>query len=199
MASQKRLGDWRALFGDSSLVAGAVSAFLSGVDTVAWPHRQALEQLGQFISHFASAAAQRFVPLLEQPCVCSMRGCRANAVLHCLGCGEPACLAHLHLSHRAEGLCDQCVRELLRGRPRAVPRRTVAGPSQLELRQARQVLGVRAGASWEEIRLAHRRRAAKFHPDRARTAAQRQQLELKCRKINQAFDVLRAEYERRAA
>ncbi len=59
-------------------------------------------------------------------------------------------------------------------------------PGDLDQARARRLLGVRAGASREQIREAHRRMAAKMHPDRGGSTA-------RIAEINAARDILLAE------
>jgi len=184
------------LFGRSPW-GGVLTAVLQGLDEAAGPQKRAVQQVSEFFSHFSRAAFEKFGAMLEHPRRCSMSGCQAEAVVLCMGCGEAACMAHLHVSHRAEGLCDQCVRDLLELKGREPRRPASKSPSSSDVKQARQTLGVRSGASWNEVQRAHRRAAAEHHPDRARTPSQRRAAEKKSKRINSAFEVLRRHYEQR--
>jgi hypothetical protein len=194
----QQYGSVSDLFGQDGL-GSVLSAFMQGVETVAGPQKRAVQQVTEFFSHFSRNAVERFSPMLERPTRCSMAGCQAEAVSQCVGCGEAACMAHLHVSHRAEGVCEQCVRDLLelKGREHRPP--TGREASAQEVRKALRTLGLRNGCTWAEVQRAHRRAAAENHPDRARTPAQRRKAEDKCKRINSSFEVLRRHYERQAA
>jgi hypothetical protein len=177
---------------------------VQGLEHIWSPETQAaqeriLQQLGRFVAHLGSAALRKFPPSGLRPRRCSMAGCTADGIVTCIGCGQPACLAHVHLSHRADGVCDQCVRDLLEKKGHAAPPEPGRCPTAQQIRAARRTLGVRPGASWDEVRMAHRRKAAENHPDRASTEGERKRLERKAKRINEAFDTLRAAHERKAA
>jgi hypothetical protein len=195
---RQQFGSVSDLFGNAGL-GQFVAAFMDGVETVAGPQKRAFDQVTEFFSHFMHSAVDRFGPMLAKPTRCSMAGCQAEAVTQCMGCGEPACMAHLHVSHRAEGVCDQCVRDLLETKGRQYRPPNAREASAQEVRKALRLLGLRLGATWTEVQRAHRRTAAESHPDRARTPAQRRKAEDKSKRINAAFDVLRRHYERQAA
>lgn len=195
--SKQKYGSVSDLFGRDGW-GSVLAAFMQGVDTVAGPQKRAVQQVTEFFSHFSRNAVERFAPLLMQPRRCSMQGCSSEAVAECMGCGLPSCMAHLHVSHRAEGICDQCVRDLLELKGTAA--RPAAGrqPDATEVARALRTLGLRRGASWSEVQRAHRLAAAENHPDRARTAARRKASEEKSKRINAAFEVLRRHYEQQS-
>ena len=58
-----------------------------------------------------------------------------------------------------------------------------ANPGQMTVEQAREILGVKAGASKEEIIMAHKRMMQKVHPDRGGT-------DFLAAQLNQAKDTL---------
>lgn len=175
--------------------AGDVAtAFLSGLELVAGPQKRVVDQLGQFAAHFSRAAVEKLAVAPAQGHHCTMSDCGGEAVLFCLICDTPVCLAHAHVSHRAEGICDQCVRAMLqaRGKPPPVSRPT----REQEIRSALRTLGLTADASWSEVQKTHRRLVAASHPDRAKTATERRRLEERAKRLNAAFAVLRRDQER---
>jgi DnaJ-domain-containing protein 1 len=72
-------------------------------------------------------------------------------------------------------------------------------PTATEIRKALKTLGLRSGASWQQIQRAHRKLAAQYHPDRAPSDTARGMLEDRVKRINVAFEVLRVHHERDAA
>jgi DnaJ-class molecular chaperone len=57
-----------------------------------------------------------------------------------------------------------------------------------------QILGVTPISTWEEVRAAHRKLSAQYHPDRQRTARQRAAAEKKFVQVQKAFEVLKTRY-----
>ena len=201
MASRRRskdVGSVSDVFGEGRW-GSIFSAIMEGIEVAAGPQKRAVAQVSQFFSHFTRNALDQFGPMLLRPRPCSMEDCQEEAVRECEACGEVACMAHLHVSHLADGICDQCVRDLLELKGREYRPPVGRGASAQEVRKALRVLGLRPGASWTEVQRAHRRQAAENHPDRARTPAQRRRAEEKVKGINVAFDVLRRHYEKAAA
>jgi hypothetical protein len=197
-SSSQQYGSVSDLFGRDGL-GSVLSAFMQGVDTVAGPQKRVIQQVTEFFGHFSRSAVERFSPMLARPTRCSMAGCQAEAVAQCMGCGDPACMAHLHVSHRAEGVCDQCVRDLMELKGKQCRPPSGRDATAQEVRKALRTLGVRSGATWAEVQRAHRRAAAENHPDRVRTHAQKRKAEDKSKRINAAFELLRRHYERQAA
>jgi hypothetical protein len=196
-------GGLEDLFGNLGNLGPIAQIFMQGFQTFAGPHKHVFDQLSQFATHFSRNAVQKWtragVPRGTQ---CVMEGCEGEAVLTCMSCGQPACLAHIHLSHRAEGVCDGCVRELLKLKGKtwgadgqqggANPRE----PSGAEIRAAHRKLGVGMDVGWDKVRAAHRFMAAKYHPDRAKNEVERQKSEKVSKEINAAFEMLKSYYEK---
>jgi hypothetical protein len=179
-------------------LGSVASAFMAGVETFAGPQKRLFDQMSQFAAHFSQAAVQKWASQGPLDATCSMQGCGGDAVMRCLGCGHPICLAHAHVSHRAEGLCDQCVRDLMQMKGADAPRpgRYPTGP---EVRAALKTLGLHSKASWPQIQRAHRKLAAQYHPDRAPSESARELLEARVKRINAAFEVLQRHHERKQA
>jgi hypothetical protein len=174
--------------------------FLQGVGVMAGPKRKIIDQLGQFATFFAGAAHEKWPNVVLTAPGCVMSGCGAEAVVNCMACGKSVCLAHVHVSHRADGICDQCVRDVMAMKGSAQQRPGAGrGPSGAEILAAYRKLGLKQGASWVEIQRAHRKMAAKHHPDVAKTPADRAKREQKCKEVNEAFSILRGVYEQSAA
>ena len=172
--------------------------FLASLETIAGPQKRVIDQLSEFAGHFTRNAVSKWPGEVAPATQCVMQECEGEAILRCLGCGHPVCLAHIHVSHRADGVCDHCVRDLLESRPQAASR-TGRTPGPAEIRASLRRLRLPRAATWVEIQRAHRRLAAEHHPDRAKTPAQRLKMEQKAAQINAAFATLRLVYEKDAA
>jgi len=196
MPRKRKAQGLEGLLGLSRGQLGSVaSAFLQSA--VAAPQRRLLDQLGEWASHFSKSALEKWphIGIDEQQCV--MDGCDSEAVLQCMACGAPVCLAHIHLSFRAEGICDQCVRYVTAERRAAGSAARAA--SREDVRAAYRTLGLKQNASWARVQRVHRELAYKYHPDRKRTAPQQELCEARLKRINAAFETLRVHYERKAA
>lgn len=197
MTRKRKQPGLESLFGMNGGSIGSIaSMFVAGLEAATAPHQKVIRQLGEWASHFSKSALDRWTQqdMAGTPCV--MDGCDGDAVLYCMCCGAPVCLAHAHLSFRAEGICDQCVSDAMAAKQRGPQQR---GPSAEDIRSAFRSLGLKQNASWAKVQRAHRELAAKFHPDRARSDEDRLVMEARSKQINAAFDTLRRHYERRAA
>ena len=90
---------------------------------------------------------------------------------------------------------DQPPKAEPRAEPEAEPRAEPDEPQPVELgpTRAHQVLGVRLGASWQEVGRAYRNLAFMHHPDRVAglDTESREYSEEKMKEINAAYDELR--------
>ncbi len=183
---------------DPMQIRNLASMFMQGVETVAPGHKRLMEQMGQFAAHLSRSAVTNWATNLPgQPCC--MQDCGGEAVLLCMACGQPVCLAHVHVSHRAEGVCDECVRSIMESKGRQYQQPGSRQPDAKEVRRAQRVLGLSNSATWVEVQRAHRILAAEHHPDRQRNPAARKRAEEKSKEINAAFDLLKRHYDRKAA
>jgi hypothetical protein len=183
---------------NTSNLRGLASMFMQGVEVAAGPQKRLMDQMGQFAAHFSRNAVTTLVGNL--PGVrCCMADCGQEAVLLCMSCGQPVCLAHVHVSHRADGICDQCVRESMERHGKQPPQPARADADAKALRAAFKVFDLTDEATWAEVQRAHRILAAQHHPDKQRTPAARKRAEEKSKEINSSFEVLRKHYERKAA
>ena len=191
------LGDW------AEAAARAFSNYERGNVDMGAP-RRVMDQLGQWMGHLTRNATIHWGPSLIDPAECSF--CDEDAVTDCIVCGDPVCLAHAHVSHRAEAICDECVEFASKAREkkekkqkrqnrRASPPRN---PAESQVAQAFAILGVSPGAPWEEVQSAYKSAAKANHPDRFQ-GTQREQAEGRLKNINAAFNILKAYYQKRAA
>jgi hypothetical protein len=191
-------GDW------AEAAARAFSSYERGNVDMGAP-RRVMDQLGQWMGHLSRNATIHWGPSLIDPVDCSF--CDEDAVTDCIVCGDAVCLAHSHISHRAEAICDECVEFASRAKEKKEKkhkkqRRRAAPPpgnaSDSQVAQALAILGLSPGASWEDVQGAYRAAARANHPDRFQ-GTQREQAEGRLKNINAAFNVLKAHYSKRAA
>lgn len=187
------------LFNEDSAWGGVASAVMHGLHQATAPQRHIGEQLLQFMGHLQRNVMPWFVNVIPDPC--SMDGCNGRAVLFCMACKKPVCLAHAHISHRGEGVCDECVASLLPAEDRA-RRQQQASPRATEddkVRWAFRIFQLKHTATEREINLRFRKLAAENHPDRAKTDKQRKRAEEKMSRITEAYHVLKKHAQREAA
>jgi len=67
-------------------------------------------------------------------------------------------------------------------------------PNALEVLSALDRLGLKPGASWEEVRAAHRKLSARLHPDRGKTVKEKAKLNTKFVEVQKALDLLKQVY-----
>jgi hypothetical protein len=186
-------------FNEDSPWGGVASAVMHGLHQATAPQRHIADQMMQFMGHLQRNVMPWFVNVIPDPCV--MQGCEARAVVFCMACKKPVCLAHVHVSHRGEGVCDECVASLLPAEDRA-RRRQQAPPRATDddkVRWAFRIFQLKHSATEREINLRFRKLAAENHPDRAKTEKQRKRLEEKMAKITEAYHVLKKYAQREAA
>jgi len=179
------LGDW------AQAAAQIFSSYEKGKVDIGAPKRVVV-QLGQWFGHLAKNAAIKWTPALAESASCSF--CDEDAVTNCIVCGDPCCIAHAHISHRAEAICDECVEKAVQksGKKKKKSRREPRNSQgDLSIRQAYAVLGLSTNASWQEIQEAYKYMAVANHPDRF-TGPKKAQAELKLKEINIAFNLIKS-------
>jgi len=136
--------------------------------------------------------------------------CGSPAIASCVVCSAPVCFDHGMISPRdGTVICFGCVGEAqqMRGSPGgqrqgpqqaggwngqyphwADQQQSSPGPDLEKLREDHlRTLGLSPGVTMSEIRSTYRKMAAKYHPDKARSEAQRKRLDAQMRKINEAY------------
>ncbi len=161
---------------------------------------------------------RRWRVVIVRGAVCSLRPrspftgrfepCGAPAIGVCGCCGQPVCLGHSLIGQTADILCTACLSDYVRvvamrggaSRPEPVAR-PVNGADvvdeQILRKRYLRTLGLKEPTSWEEIREAFRKKALRWHPDRAKPG-KRAEAEAKFKTINEAYSWLRPRYERAA-
>jgi hypothetical protein len=159
--------------------------------------RALVDQLGQWGTLLTTNAAAKWLPRILDPRRCSVRGCRDTAVVPCVVCQCPTCLAHAFLQHDAEGICIDCVVE-------AAQARGAPGPAPAKKREpdpvaaALRVFKLDQDADWEDVIVEYRRLVQKHHPDKQKTDASRKKAEARMKKINGAYATLKRHFEEAA-
>jgi hypothetical protein len=172
---------------------------MQGLQQATARQRHVADQMLQFMGHLQRNVMPWFVNVIPDPCV--MQGCHAQAVVFCLSCKKPVCLAHVHLSHRGEGVCDDCVASLLPAEDRS-RRQQQAAPrtdEDAKVRWALRVMKLKRSATEREITLRFRKLMAENHPDHAKNEAQRRRREKTTAEITEAYHLLKKYAQREAA
>ncbi len=150
--------------------------------------------------------------------------CDRFAVAACTVCHRPTCLHHGHIDQAADIICYVCVgdardvvpphqRERARqdGAPRPRPQHErqeeqarqreqqkpppgKRPPNALEVLTALERLGLKPGATWDQVRVAHRKQSAKLHPDLAKTPKAKAKANTAFVEVQKAFDLLKTVY-----
>lgn len=141
--------------------------------------RRIAEQLGQWFGHLSRNAALHWTPTLAGGHLCSF--CDESAMGTCTVCQDPCCLAHAHVSHRAELVCDECIDRLL-------GRQAKRGPEK----QAFDFFNLTSQARWEDVQAVYKARIRLAHPDVGGSDAETV-------KVNRFYVVLKEHYQRKAA
>jgi hypothetical protein len=186
--------------------AGAIGAAAPGTPQRLW------EETAAWASKFATNAMSRWLPYYASGTDCAvpaMQGgvplpCTNHAIGLCDSCLKPVCLHHARVDQHGGASCYSCIVRMIhaqRGQGHAPPTdahqagQQRAVPAEIAKRSL-AVLGLKPGASWEEIRKAHRKLAARFHPDRVKTETAKRAAAEKCVQVNAALaDLERIKYE----
>jgi hypothetical protein len=175
------------------------------------------DELRPWFSRLAVNAAPKWLPRLSFGFACSVprpdgKACPRPAIAACDVCQQPCCLDHARIDQYGDGICYLCcIEAILRkqaergGQPAPGPGAHARGhappppaPRDRELQWARKTLGVKKAAEWEEVRSAHRKMSAKWHPDRHQGAGYAA-AEQKFKDVQRAFDLLTKEHEKKEA
>ncbi len=172
------------------------------------------EETRGWIGRFFTNATDKWIATYsrQEPCAVKVLRngvpfpCPGFSVLTCDACEKPTCIHHARVDQHGDGTCYHCIADVISIKRSARVTGHKAPPGQDPgapppdvrdeiVRRALAVLGLKPGASWEEVRAAHRKRAAAAHPDRARTEAERAKSEEKCKKLNAALAELSRHYK----
>jgi hypothetical protein len=163
------------------------------------------EELRPWLAKLALHAAPKWVPRLSFGFPCKIPvyvegtpigPCRRVAVGVCEVCSAPCCLDHSRIDQYGDAICYLCIAEAIRTRRVVGPRPGHAAPpgkpppAAEEQRWARKLLDVTEDTPWEEVRSAHRKLSAKWHPDVHRGEKAKARAEAKFKDVQRALDVL---------
>jgi hypothetical protein len=119
--------------------------------------------------------------------------CEAPAILVCMVCNQPSCLAHALVSSDGSGVCMGCVEAMkqLRKEPGGSSQDAQTSETKEELeKKYLKVLGVERGCTKDELTTAYKTLAKKHHPDKQRNSSAKKKAHDKMVELNQAFDWL---------
>jgi hypothetical protein len=174
------------------------------------------DELRPWFGRLVVNAAPKWLPRLSFGFACSVpqptgAACQRPAIAACDVCGQPCCLDHARIDQYGDAICYRCCIEAIRrkqaeraGEPQPGPappgghaHATPPTPDK-DLQWARKTLGVKKGADWEEVRAAHRKMSAKWHPDR-HPGTGYAAAEDKFKQVQRAFGLLVKEREKKEA
>jgi hypothetical protein len=165
----------------------------------------------------------------DSPDVSSGRpmACPSFAVVKCDVCGRPCCLAHARVDYMGDAICEVCIGEAKArrrasswadggptpyarphaGEPRAERRRRAepppheppTAPGVMSRADALRVLKLPKNATWMQVKTQYRKLVLKHNADRPQSDAEREKNTERLKKINAAYAVLKAQYEKREA
>jgi len=121
--------------------------------------------------------------------------CMSLAMVRCDVCGRLSCLNHARIDQFGDAICYLCVADAVRARRGgngAGPhdRSADAPPSADDVRWAAKHLGLKLPVTKQEVREAHRRESARWHPDKHSGAAAKAKAEQRFKDVQRASDIL---------
>jgi hypothetical protein len=172
------------------------------------------EELRPWMRHLGLQAAPKWVPRIAAGFPCKVPlyrsgvrigACPGRAVAECDVCRQTCCLQHARIDQFGEAICFLCVAEARAQSRRRRPSQAAASDAadeevaRRELQRARKVLGVKAADNWQLIQSKYKQLSFKFHPDRHRTPAAKQNAAEKFKEVQWAYKLLDAERTKREA
>jgi hypothetical protein len=117
--------------------------------------------------------------------------CEAPAVLVCMVCNQPTCLAHALVSSDGSGVCMGCVEAMKQFRKDPASPGTTGTETREELeKKYLKILGIEKGCTKEELVMAYKTLVKKHHPDKQRNSSAKKKAHDRMVELNQAFDWL---------
>lgn len=177
-------------------------------------------ELSPWIGTFTASAAAKFLPYLSdaKPCTVLVLGmgappkpCTNHAIGACEACGRASCVHHAMLDQHGSLICYHCVAEIMRLKRGAIPPGAAPGPTAdrqppvpdelraERVKRALAVLGLKHGASWDDIRRRHRKLLAEHHPDKQRTPEAKHVHEKRYKEVSAALMDLERFYKKSEA
>jgi hypothetical protein len=178
--------------------------------------QEVAEQLKEWGSHLTKNALSKWTFAVMSPTPCASpdvstgrpRACRSYAVVKCDVCGRPCCLAHSRVDYMADAICEVCIGETkarkraegwTNGRQESPPPPAQQAPGGMSVAMALKALKMPPRSNWEQIKRQYRKLVLKYNADRPQSDRQRALNVERLKKFNVAYEVLRREYEQKAA
>lgn len=162
-----------------SLAGGLLGSLQSGSLPDPDTPRRVANQFGQWAAHLGRNGSLSWGPYLFGSHACLFEDCDADALGPCIKCGDPCCLAHAHVSHRGELLCDECVEKALG-----------TGRKKSRVNRAFEYFNLLPTALLEDVNAIYRVRSKNEHPDQGGGGMV---------EMNQHRDVLLEHFQKRKA
>ena len=155
-----------------------------------------MHQLSTWFRGVSTSALGKWALIPNEQCTAPR--CRSGAVAPCVACEEPTCLQHAFLGPDASIVCKLCVDATVEmadeefedddedEQPAPAPQ-----PPD-ERRAALREMGLKQGATWQEVQAKFRKLSLKYHPDRQtkKTPAQKERAEEKFKRVTEAYHTL---------
>lgn len=179
------------------------------------------EEVRPWLGNLVRFAAPKWLPRLSFGFACTLPrpdgfACPRPAVAACDACHRPCCLDHARIDQWGDAICYACCWE---AQQRKAAERAAGTPPpgngahqhaagnapnqpppipEKELTWARRTLGVKRDTEWDDVRAAHRKLSAKWHPDRHQGDGYAH-AEQKFKDVQRALDLLTKARERKEA
>ena len=179
--------------------------------------QEIVEQLKEWGSHLTKNALSKWTLSVMSPTACDSpdvssgrpKQCPSYAVVRCDVCQRPCCLAHARVDYMGDAICEVCIGEA-KGRARAAgysrphapheaPPPAAAPAGGMSVAAALKALKIPPRSTWEQIKRQYRKLVVKHNADRPQSDKQRALNVERLKKFNAAYEVLRREYEQKAA
>lgn len=165
-------------------------------------HVRVWQELGPWLRDLASKASLKWVERLGASDPCHIvtiedgrhQSCSSAAIAYCIVCRKPTCLKHAFVDGSGEAVCFACVQESITASGKPPPPPPSAPRAVEDVRWAHRTLKVKMGSSWDDVRSAHRKLSARWHPDKVQDATGKKKAEDKFKEIGRAFEILKKEY-----
>lgn len=168
---------------------GAVSRLAASIGAAPdSAHAEIWNEVGPWVSKLLLEAGPRWVKMLAQnrPCavpdLLRVKGlalpCEHRSIAQCDSCLRPTCLHHARIDQFGYATCFVCTGETIkRGQAENVASNVRAAATENQIKWALKELGLKRGASLDQVRTAGRRLLGKYHPDRYMQKSKKEQEE----------------------
>ena len=158
-----------------------------------------LQVLLPWASQIARNAPSRWMLPAGAPTRCAFEPtCDQQAIACCHLCGRPVCLGHALVSGDALVVCWSCMKVAAANVKRWQPAKGAASGQQApppDLRLAYKLLGVEDSCTDAQLKTAHKRFVAKYHPDKGQGAEDIAQRGALLKAVQDAYTAIRKSRE----